>query len=99
KINIAELVPAFGELRRMLDHGFVVNERFGVIEAQLRLARLPEQLPRFVVGKTAPEGPQPRFDLARLGIALRRGEFGKKRRSFLDRALAQSCRRRRRPPL
>src|SRR3984957_20790444 len=27
KIDVAELVPAFGELRRVLDHGFVVNER------------------------------------------------------------------------
>jgi hypothetical protein len=96
KINVAKLVPAFGELRRVLDHFFVVNERFCVIETQLRLARLLQQLPRFVVGKAAPEGPQVLFDLARFGVAFRRGERGKERCSFPGRALTQTHRRRQR---
>ena len=72
KIDIAELVPAFGELRRVLDHCLVVKERFGVIETQLRLARLLQQLPRFVVGKAAPEGPQPLFGPAGSSSMTRR---------------------------
>ena len=78
----------------MLDHGCVVNERFGVIETQLRLARLLQQLPRFVVGKTPPKGPEPIFDLARFGVVFRRGERGKKRSSFPGRTFAQTHRRR-----
>ncbi len=90
KIDIAELIPAFGELRRVLDQRRHVNDGFVIVETQLRLSRLLEQLFQFVVGKAAPERPEAIFGLARLGVALGRGEFGKERGSFLGLTLAET---------
>src|ERR1700733_12919792 len=78
KIYIAGLVPAFGEWRRVPDQLLHVEDRFAVIEAQLRLSRLVQELLGFVVGKAPPECPEAIFDGAGLGVAFGRGEFREK---------------------